>query len=77
MSVSRSNSTDALRAPGGRVGVGLELGVVGRGRDERAGPDEVVEQRLGERRALGRVGAGAELVEQDERARARPPRRSG
>ena len=52
-----------------RVGVGLELGVVGRRRDERAGPDEVVEQRLGQRRALGRVGPGAELVEQDERAR--------
>ena len=30
---------------------------MGRRRDERAGPDEVVEQRLGERRALGRVGA--------------------
>jgi hypothetical protein len=41
---------------------------VGGGRDERTGPDEVVEQRLGERRALGRVGAGAELVEEDERA---------
>ena len=67
------------RVPGavGRVGVGLELGVVGRGRDERAGPDEVVEERLGQRRALGRVGAGAQLVEQDERARARRPRRSG
>ena len=49
------------------VGVGLELGVVRRRRDQRAGPDEVVEQRLGERRALGRVGPGAELVEQDER----------
>ena len=61
----------------GRVGVGLELGVVGRRRDERAGLDEVVEEGLGERRALGRVGAGAELVEEDERARARPPRRSG
>ena len=60
-----------------RVGVGLELGVVGRRGDERPGPDEVVEQRLGERRALGRVGAGAELVEQDERARARPRPRSG
>ena len=55
----------------GRVGVGLQLGVVGRRGDERAGPDEVVEERLGERRALGRVGAGAELVEQDERARPR------
>ena len=52
-----------------RVRVRLELGVVGRGRDERAGPDEMVEQRLGQRRALGRVRPGAELVEQDERAR--------
>ena len=55
--------------PIGRVGVRLQLGVVGRGRDERAGPDEVVEQRLGQRRALGRVRAGAQLVEQHERAR--------
>ena len=54
--------------PRRRVRVGLELGVVGRRRDERAGPDEVVEQRLGERRAFGRVGPGAELVEQHERA---------
>ncbi len=53
--------------PGRRVGVGLELRVVGRRRDQRAGPDEVVEQRLGERRALGRIRPGAELVEQDER----------
>ena len=42
---------------------------MGRRRDQRAGPDEVVEQRLGQGRALGRVGAGAELVEQDQRAR--------
>ena len=58
-----------VAGPVGRVGVRLELGVVGRRGDERAGPDEVVEQRLGQRRALGRVGAGAELVEQDQRAR--------
>ena len=38
-------------------------------RDQGAGPDEVVEERLGQRRALGRVGPGAELVEQDQRAR--------
>ena len=56
--------------PRRRVGVGLELGVVGRRRDDRPGPDEVVEQRLGERRALGRVRAGTELVEQDQGARA-------
>ena len=55
---------------GRRVGVGLELGVVGRGRDDGPGPDEVVEQRLGEGRALGRIGPRTELVEQDERARA-------
>ena len=61
----------------GRMGVGLELRVVGRRRDQGSGPDEVVEQRLGERRALGRVGARAELVEQDQRPRARPPPRSG
>ena len=48
---------------------------MGRGRDERAGPDEVVEERLGEGRALGRVRARPELVEQDEGARTRPPRR--
>ena len=56
--------------PGRGVRVGLELGVVGRGRHDRAGPDEMVEQRLRQRRALGRVGAGAELVEQDQRVRA-------
>ena len=55
--------------PGRGVGIRLQLGVVGRGGDERARGDEVVEQRLGERRALGRVRAGAELVEQHERAR--------
>ena len=49
--------------------VRLELRVVrGRG-DERAGLDEVVEQRLRERRALGRVRARTELVEQHERPR--------
>ena len=50
------------------VGIGLELGVVGRRRDQGARPDEVVEKGLGQRRALGRVGPGAQLVEQDERA---------
>ena len=59
------------------VGVDLDLGVVGRRGDQRARADEVVEQRLGQRRALGGVGAGAQLVEQDERARARPAPRSG
>ena len=53
--------------PRRRVGVRLQLGVMGRRRDERAGPDEVVEEGLGERRALGRVGPGPELVEQDQR----------
>ena len=48
--------------------VGLQLRVVGRGRDEGAGLDEMVEQGLGERRTLGRVRPGAQLVEQDERA---------
>ena len=33
----------------GRVGIGLQLGVVGRRGDEGAGPDEVIEERLGER----------------------------
>ena len=51
-----------------RVGIGLQLGVVGRRRDQGARPDEVVEKRLRQRRALGRVGAGAQLVEQDQRA---------
>jgi len=37
---------------------------------EHAGPDEVIEERLGEGRTLGRIGAGAKLVEQDERSRA-------
>ena len=35
--------------------------------DERARPDEVVEQRLGEGRAFGRVRSRPELVEEDER----------
>ena len=60
----------------GRVGVGLQLGVVGRGGDQGAGLDEVVQERLREGRSLGRVGPGAELIEQDERAAARPPPRS-
>ncbi len=46
----------------------LELRVVGRRRDQGAGPDEMVEQGLRERRALGRVRPGTELVEQHERA---------
>ena len=53
-----------------RVRVGLELGVMGRRRDERAGADEMVEQPLRQRRALGGVRACTELVEQDERVRA-------
>ena len=56
-----------VAGPGRRVRVGLQLGVVGRRRHERAGPDEMVEERLGERRALGRVRPGAQLVEQHER----------
>ena len=60
-----------------RVGVRLELGVVGGRGDQGARPDEVVEQGLGQGRALGRVRAGAELVEQDERARSGRGRRSG
>ena len=52
---------------GGRVGVDLQLGVVGGGGHQRAGPQEVVEQGLGQGRALGRVRARAELVEEDER----------
>ena len=62
---------------GRRVGVGLQLGVVRRRGDQGAGPDEVVEEGLRQGGALGRVGPGAQLVEQDERARVRPPRRSG
>ena len=54
---------------GRRVGVHLELRVVGRRRDEGARAQEVVEERLGQRGALGGVGAGAQLVEQDERVR--------
>ena len=56
-----------VACPVGRVGVRLQLGVVGRGCDERAGPDEVVEECLGQGGTLGRVRAGAQLVEQDER----------
>ena len=48
--------------------VRLELGVVGRPHDQRAGADEMVEQRLRERGALGRIGAGPKLVEQHQRA---------
>ena len=51
---------------GGLVRVDLDLGVVRGRRHEGARADEVVEQRLRERRALRRVGAGAELVEQHE-----------
>ena len=43
---------------------------MGRSRHQRPGPDEVVEQGLGEGRSLGRVRAGPQLIEQDERARA-------
>ena len=60
-----------------RVGVGLELGVVRRRGDERAGPDEVVEQRLGQRGALGRVGARRRARRAGRACPARPPRRSG
>ncbi len=53
------------------VGVGLQLGVMRRGHHESAGIHEVIEERLCQRRALRRVGARAELVEQDQAARAR------
>ena len=46
---------------------------MGRRDDERAGADEVVEERLGERGALRRVRARAELVEEDERPGAGQP----
>ena len=52
---------------GGRVGVDLQLGVVGRRGHQGAGAQEVVEQGLGQGRALRRVGPRPELVEQDER----------
>ena len=67
-SVARSKSTEALRARGVVVRVGLELRVVRRGHDEGAGADEVVEERLREGGALRGIGAGAQLVEQHERA---------
>jgi len=44
---------------------------MGRRGNQGAGPDEVVEEGLGERGPLGRIGPGTELVEQDERPRTR------
>ena len=51
------------------VRVCLELGVVRRRRDEGAGSDEVVEERLRQRGSFRRVGARAQLVEQDQAVR--------
>ena len=52
------------------MGEDLELAVVGRGDDHAVEVEQLLEQRAGERRALGRVGAGAEFVQQDEGLRA-------
>ena len=47
-------------------GVELELGVVRRGGDAGAALAAELDDGDGQRRALCRVGAGAELVEEDE-----------
>ena len=52
-----------------RVRVDLQLGVVGGRGDQRARPQEVVQERLRQRRPLGRIRPGTQLVEQHERAR--------
>ena len=48
------------------MGERLELPVVGGGDGEAADAQEILEDGLGEGRALCGVGAGAELVEEDE-----------
>ena len=53
----------------GGVGEDLELAVVGGGDDHAVEVEQFLEQGAGEGGALGGVGAGAELVEQDEGAR--------
>ncbi len=51
------------------MSVQLQFRVVGRGRDQRTRPDEAVEQRLSQCRALRRVGPGAQFVEQHQAPR--------
>ena len=51
-----------------RRGVDLELGIVRRGGDERAASARVLDDGDGQRRALGRVCARAELVKEQQRA---------
>ena len=51
-----------------RGGVDLQLRIVRGGGDRRAALSRVLDDGDGERRALGRVGAGAELIEEDEGA---------
>ena len=58
-----------IRHAGVLGGEGLQLGVVRRRRDHRAGVEQPADDRHGQGGALGRIGAGADLVEQDERGR--------
>ena len=60
-----------------RVGVDLELGVVGRRGHQRAGAQEVVEERLGERRPLGRDRSRRRARRAGRAWPGRRPRRSG
>ena len=59
--------TRGVHDAGLRRGVDLELGIMRRGGDERAALARVLDDGDGQRRALGRVRAGAELVEQQQR----------
>ena len=56
---------------GPRVGQGVGLQVADVGRDDRSAADavELVEDRPAQRRAVGGIGSGTELVEQDQRVR--------
>ena len=60
--------TGGVHDAGLRGGVDLQLRIVRGGGDRRAELSRAFDDRNGERRALGRVGAGAELVKQHQRA---------
>ena len=59
--------TRGVHDAGLRGSVDLELRIVRRGRDERAALAPALDNSDGQRRALGRVRAGAEFVEQQQR----------
>ena len=67
MSVAASNWSEAFTTPGVWLATLLERAQVSGGQRERAAGRQAHECRGGERRALGRIGAAPDLVEQDER----------